>query len=84
MYISPTVCLYACVCGGVCVCVCVCLCVCVGVLKLTKYIHMHVHVHCLDDHESDEFLKLEDITHRYQHPCIMDVKVRSKVNYCVC
>ena len=30
---------------------------------------------CLDDDQSDEFLKLEDITHRYKKPCILDVKV---------
>ena len=32
-------------------------------------------VRCLDDDQSDEFLKLEDITHRYRKPCILDVKV---------
>ena len=35
--------------------------------------------HCfLNDHHSDEFLKLEDITHRYKCPCIMDVKVSTQ------
>ena len=35
----------------------------------------------LDTNQSDEFLKLEDITHRFKRPCIMDVKVYTRVSF---